>query len=193
MASSKKRSKKNSRSTTSKAKAVKPSAAKGLQKTAGKQGNAVARGGAGQEKTRKTDSGPQRSTVSNAKPGKTGPIKRVASAVSSAAKKVASALKPGKGKKTAPAAASARAKTESQPATSRKPRRTSDVDATKLDDIRAGQASSKAPFDQKRSDAFAKQDIESALATSNEEWGEENHLTNKTGNKRIGTRGRTYQ
>lgn len=188
MASSKKASSK--KTSKSSAKNAKPTAAKRLHKTAKDQLNAVARGEAGQKKAKPKPT-PVRSTKKSITKKAGGALSAVKKAVRSAAAKVTSAIKPGK-KKAATTAAASRPKTEPRKAPARKVQRVSDVDASKLDDLGGGQASSKFPFDTKRSDAFAEQDIRSALSTD-DEWQNEDHLTNKTGDKRIGTKGRKYQ
>ncbi len=188
MASSKKASGK--KTTKSSAKAAKPTVAKRLHKTAKDQLNAVARGEAGQKKATKAKPTPVRSTKKSITKKAGGALSAVGKAVRSAAAKVTSALKPGKKKATT--SPTARPKADARKAPARRVQRVSDVDASKLDDLGGGQASSKFPFDTKRSDAFAEQDIRSALDTD-DEWRDEDHLTNKTGDKRIGTKGRKYQ
>lgn len=193
MASSKKGSTRSKRSNPAKAKTARPSVAKRLHKSAQKQMNAVGRGGAGQDKAGKTRAAATpRVSPPKAKSKSADVLERAGKAVRKAAKKVTSMLKPAARKQAAKTTTSPRSKPSASPAKARTIRRVSDVDVTKLDAM-SGQASSKAPFDTKRSDAFAKHDIESALLNSNEEWGDEDHFTNRTGNKRIGTKGRKYE
>lgn len=193
MASSKKSSTKSNRSTPAKARTARPSVAKGLHKSARKQLTSVAKGGAGQRKAGKSKAAAT-PRVSPPKPKSkaAGVLKRAGQAVRTAAKKVRAAIKPGPRKQTAEATTRGKAKSSAAPSTTRTTRRVSDVDVTKLDAM-SGQASSKAPFHTSRSDAFARQDIESALVEGNAEWDDQDHFTNKTGNKRIGTKGRKYE
>lgn len=195
MASSKKSSTKSTRSTPAKTKAARPSAAKRLHKPAEKKLNAVARGGAGQKKAGKKKAAstpPVSPAKAKSKAKSAGALQRVGQAVRTSAKKVKPVLKPGARKQAAATTSIPKSKPSATASRPRTTRRVSDVDVTKLDAM-SGQASSRAPFDTKRSDAFAKQDIESALLEGNEEWGDEDHFTNRTGNKRIGTKGRKYQ
>ena len=171
----------------------KPSSPRSLHSSARKQTTAVARGGAGQKASKKASSSgtvPGRKATTPAKKG--GALRTVGKAVRSVAKKVSSALKPRKGSPASAAKPSPRVTAPERTQKPRTTRRASDVDSSKLDEV-SGQTSSKGPFDSKRSDAFRQQDIDSAFANRNEEWADEDHLTNRSGNKRIGTKNRKYE
>ena len=198
MASSKKgsagRSKPSSRSASSKT-GSKPSGPKQLHKSAQKQTTAVARGGAGQKKSAKASAAkptPVRAAKSSG--SKSGKLKAVGNAVRTAAKKITSVLKRSDGKSSAGPSKSASTRgAQSEKTAARKPRRTSDLDVNRLDEMATGQVSSKGPFDAKRSDALRQQDIDTAYVNRNAEWADEDHFTNKSGDKRIGTKNRTYE
>ena len=168
----------------------KPSGPKALHSSARKQTSAVARGGAGQKASKKSSASPASGRKATAPAKKGGALKAVKSAVRSVAKKVTSALKP---KKASPAKAPSPRVSASQPAQkARTTRRASDLDPSKLEEM-SGQTSAKGPFDSKRSDALRQQDIDSAFTNRNQEFADEDHLTNKSGNKRIGTKNRKYE
>lgn len=186
------RSKGGSKTSGARTSSRKPSGPKTLHSSARKQTSAVARGGAGQKAAKKTSGTATGKTA--AKPTrKASPLKAVKKAVRSVTKKVASVLTPAKkSRTTTPGSPAPRKASPATSARSRPVRRASDVDPSKLDDV-SGQTSSKGPFDSKRSDAARQRDIDSAFTNRNDEWADEDHLTNRSGDKRIGTKNRKYE
>ena len=118
-------------------------------------------------------------------------------AVKKAARKVAAAVtlkkamnRGSKGaKKKAPGAAGA--KRASAP--SRKVQRKSDVTLEELEMMMPSQQSQRGPFARHRGESLRDAEALTGVADTDNRWAEEDEATNRTGDKRIGTRGRkTY-
>jgi hypothetical protein len=115
-------------------------------------------------------------------------LSRVAGAVKSTAKKVTAKLRPRKAA-TKPAAAKAAPSRKAAPATARKRRPQSDVEMESLSKAYTPtQTSLKGPF--RASGADRQRDQEKV---GDDRWNDEDRLTNKSGDPRIGTHGRTYE
>jgi hypothetical protein len=138
----------------------------------------------------------------SAAPAKKGAVRKAASKVVRAVKRAAAAVKPAKSRntgskatkkqaaKTAPRPAAKKAAAKNAP---RKVQRKSDLTAVDLTTPTPSQMSQRGPFDKPRGARFRDVEAADAVVNTNEQWAEEDQFTNRTGDKRIGTRGRKYE
>lgn len=124
-----------------------------------------------------------------------GKLAGVGGAIRRTAKKLTAKLRPGRGHADEPAAVAAAPKPRSgsrQQPKARPAQRPTDVPM----DMIAGtytptQTSLKAPF--RANGADRQRDQELGRGVHDTRWNDEDHLTNKSGDSRIGTHGRTYE
>ena len=115
-------------------------------------------------------------------------------AVKKTARKVAAAVTPKKalnrGSKGAKKGSSKATGSKRASAPSRKVQRKSDVTPRELETMTPSQQSARGPFDKHRGERL--RDIEAlrGVNDTDDRWAEEDQATNRTGDKRIGTRGR---
>ena len=123
----------------------------------------------------------------NTNPSKKKTVARVADAVKKTAKKLTAKMR---GSKTAAKAAAPPRAAQSGPERKRRPQ--SDIPLETLENTYTPQQTSlKGPF---RADGADRQDDqEFARGVADDRWNDEDHLTNKSGDSRIGTHGRTYE
>jgi hypothetical protein len=120
--------------------------------------------------------------------------KDAVSRVKTAVKKVAGRLRRSKHEEPIePAVTGYQAKTKSEAKPmARKRRPQADIPLDQLDrSYTPQQTSLKAPF--RASGADRQRDQEHGRGIADDRWNDEDHLTNKSGDPRIGTRGRTYE
>jgi hypothetical protein len=116
-------------------------------------------------------------------------VKRVGSAIARTARKLTTKLNPRR--KTASTAAPKTAKPKAAPETARATKRTADVPLDLLADAYTPkQTSLKTAF---RSDGADRQNDQEMLFGAGDRWQDEDHFTNKSGDARIGTHGRSYE
>ena len=119
-------------------------------------------------------------------------VARAGKAVSRVAKKVTSRLRSMKSRAEAPATTPRQTSKAAKPKAARAPRRSADIPIDVLNpSYTPTQTSLKAPFritgeDQQRDQEFTP-------GYADERWNEEDRLTNKSGDPRIGTHGRRYE
>jgi hypothetical protein len=121
-------------------------------------------------------------------------VSRVAGAVKKTAKKLTSRLRKPKAEAAPPSSAAAsRREAPKKPAASpaRKRRPQTDIPAGALNRYTPTQTSLKAGF--RANGADRQRDQEFVRGVADERWNEEDRLTNKSGDPRIGTHGRTYE
>lgn len=119
-------------------------------------------------------------------------VSRVTGAVKDTAKKLGAKLKGSRqsGVEAKPAARVAKAKPPATPERKRRPQ--ADISLAAVSKTYTPQQTSlKAPF--RANGADRQRDQEHGRGISDDTWNDEDHLTNKSGDPRIGTRGRTYE
>lgn len=136
---------------------------------------------------------PKREKLESQSTAKKSAVKRAGGAIARTARKLTTKLNPRKRAAAAPAAKAAKpaTKTATKTAKARATIRQSDVP---LDVIAAAytpkQTSVKGSF---RSDGSDQQNDQEIPLGAGERWQDEDHFTNKSGDARIGTHGRTYE
>ena len=119
-------------------------------------------------------------------------VARARQAVSRLAKKVTSRVRSTKPRAAAAAAPPRKASKAAKPKAARAPRRSADIPIDVLNPTYSPtQANLKSPFRITGDERQRDQEIASGYA--DERWSEEDRLTNKSGDPRIGTHGRRYE
>ncbi|HEY8849479.1 MAG TPA: hypothetical protein VIO12_09310 [Thermoanaerobaculia bacterium] len=119
-------------------------------------------------------------------------VARARKAVSRIAKKLTSRVRSMKSRAAAPAATPRQASKAAKPKAARAPRRSTGIPIDALNPTYSPtQASLKSPFRITGDERQRDQEIASGYA--DERWNEEDRLTNKSGDPRIGTHGRRYE
>jgi hypothetical protein len=119
-------------------------------------------------------------------------VARARKAVSRIAKKVTSRVRSMKSRAAVPATTPRKASKAAKPKAARAPRRSADIPIDVLNRMYTPtQTSLKASFRSTGEDH--QRDQEFAAGYADERWNEEDRLTNKSGDPRIGTHGRQYE
>jgi hypothetical protein len=119
-------------------------------------------------------------------------VTRARKAISRVAKKVTSRVSSTKSRAAAPATTPRKAPKAAKPKAARAPRRSADIPIDVLNRTYSPtQTSLKTPFRITGNERQRDQEIVSGYA--DERWNEEDRLTNKSGDPRIGTHGRRYE
>jgi len=123
---------------------------------------------------------------------KSSPVARARKAVSRVTKKVTSRLRSVKSRAAAPVTTPRKTSKAAKTKAARRPRRSPDIPIDVLNRAYTPtQTSLKAPFRIKGTDQQRDQEFASGYA--DERWSDEDRLTNKSGDPRIGTHGRRYE